>query len=46
MEHVTRVGERGVAYRFCCGNLKKRDHLEDLGINGRITLKLILKIGW
>jgi hypothetical protein len=28
------------------GNLKERDHLEDLGLDARILLKLILKIGW
>ena len=28
---------------FWCGNLRERDHLEDLGVDGRILLKLIFK---
>jgi hypothetical protein len=28
---------------FWCGNLEKRGHLEDLGVDGTITLKLTLK---
>jgi hypothetical protein len=28
--------------RFCCGNLRKRDYLEDLEVHGRIILKWIL----
>jgi hypothetical protein len=31
--------------KFCSGNLKGRYHLEDLGVDGRIILKLILKKG-
>jgi hypothetical protein len=27
--------------RFCWGDLRGRDHLEDLGVDGRIILKLI-----
>jgi hypothetical protein len=27
------------------GNLKEKDHLEHLGVDGRIPLKYILKIG-
>jgi hypothetical protein len=30
--------------KFCLENLKGRDHLEDLGVDGKITLKLTL--GW
>jgi hypothetical protein len=29
--------------KFCLGNLKGRDHLEDLGVDGRIILEWILK---
>jgi hypothetical protein len=29
--------------KFYLKNLKKRDHFEDLGVNGKIILKLILK---
>jgi len=35
---------RGEVYtRFRWGNLRKRDHLEDPGVNRRIILRLILK---
>jgi len=30
-------------YRVLVGKLRKRDHLEDLGIGGRIILKWIFK---
>jgi len=29
--------------RFWWGNLRERDHLEDLGVGGNIALKLIFK---
>jgi len=35
-------GGRETHTGFCYGNLKERDHLEDLGVSGRV-LKLILK---
>jgi len=38
------VCERGkMRTEFWWGNLKPRDYLEDLGVDGRIILKCILK---
>jgi hypothetical protein len=35
---------RGEAYTgFCCGNLRERDHLEDLDIDGRIILRWLFR---
>jgi hypothetical protein len=34
-------GERSGAYRVLWGNLRERDHLEDPGVDGRITLRWI-----
>jgi hypothetical protein len=34
-------GEREVRTRFWWGNLSERVHFEDLGIDGKIILKLI-----
>jgi len=28
---------------FCWENLKRKDHLEDLGVEGKIILKLVLE---
>ena len=36
--HVARTGDRRDAYRFWWGSLRERDHLEDLGADGRIIL--------
>jgi len=42
--HVTRVGERrGVYVVLVGGNLSKRDHLEDQGVDGRIILRWIFR---
>jgi hypothetical protein len=37
------MGKRRGAYRVLVGDLVERDHLEDLIVDGRIMLKLILK---
>jgi hypothetical protein len=37
------MGERRGAYRFWCGNLRERDHLEDPGIDGMIILRWIFR---
>jgi hypothetical protein len=37
------VGARRVAYGVWCGDLRKRNHLEDLDIDGRIILKSVFK---
>jgi len=31
------------AYRILCGKVRGRENLEDLGADGRITLKQVLK---
>jgi hypothetical protein len=36
VEHVVRLGERINSYRTEVENLKRRDHLEVVGIYGRI----------
>ena len=38
-----RMAERSGTYRVWCGNLRKRDHLEEIGVDGRIILKWIFK---
>ena len=37
--HVARMGTGGVHVRFWWGDVKERDHLKYLGVDGRITLK-------
>jgi len=39
--NVARMGER--REEFWWGNLRKRDHLEDPGVNGRIILRWIFR---
>jgi hypothetical protein len=29
-----------------CGNLEDRDHLEDIGVHGRVILKRIKEMDW
>jgi hypothetical protein len=41
MWHVWGTGE--VHTGFWWGDLRERDHLKELGVDGRIILKLILK---
>jgi hypothetical protein len=41
--HVVRMTETTNAYKFWSENMKGRDHLEELGVNGRIKLERILK---
>jgi hypothetical protein len=36
VEHVARIGERRGLYRFWWGNLRKRRHLEDPGVDRKI----------
>jgi hypothetical protein len=41
--HVARVGENRGAYRVSVGKLMEGDHLEDLGVDGRIILKSVFE---
>jgi hypothetical protein len=43
VEHVVRMGCGRGAYRVMVGDPRKRDHLEDLGVDRRIILKGIFK---
>ena len=40
---ISMYGERIGAYRIWWGNLRERDHLEGLGICGRIIIKWVFK---
>jgi hypothetical protein len=39
---VACVGKKKNAYKFLVQNLKERNHLEDLGVDGSMTLKYTL----
>jgi hypothetical protein len=41
--HVARVKEKRGEFRFWWGKLREVGHLEDLGVDGTIALKWILK---
>jgi hypothetical protein len=41
--HVARMGEIRNAYKFLVINLKRRDFLEDLCVDGKIILEWILE---
>ena len=38
--------QKGNAYGVSWRNLSERGHLEDVGVDGRIILILVLKMGW
>ena len=39
---LARVGEMRGAYRVLVGDLREREHLENLSLNGKILLKCII----
>jgi hypothetical protein len=41
--HVARIGDMRNTYKILVGNQKGRDHMEDLGVDGKIILE---RIGW
>ena len=43
VEYAACMGDRNVHTRLWWGDLRERGHLEDLGIDGRITAKWITK---
>jgi hypothetical protein len=40
--HVALTGEKGNVYKLLLENRMERDHLEDLGLDGKIILEWIL----
>ena len=42
--YVARMGTVEVYTGFWCGNLRKTDHLEDPGVDGRIILRWIFRM--
>ena len=43
MGHMASMGRTEIYTGFWLGNQKEGDHLKDVGINGRIVLKLIIQ---
>ena len=43
VKYTAHTGERRGTYKFWWGTLRKREHLEDPGIDGRIILSLIFR---
>jgi len=41
--HVARMGRGAMSTGYSWGNRRKRDHFEDLGVDGMIILKCIFK---
>jgi len=41
--YVAHMGSKGMPAEFWWGNIKERDHLVDLGVEGRIILKCSVK---
>jgi len=41
--HVAHMGDRKGIYRVMVGNLRKRGHFEDQGLDGRIILRWIFR---
>jgi hypothetical protein len=45
--HIARIGDRRVAYRFLWGEMREKDHLEDLRVDGRIIIYIYQReVGW
>jgi hypothetical protein len=42
-ECSTYGGRGDVHTGFCCGTVRRRDHLEDSGVDGRVKIKWILR---
>jgi len=42
-ECSTYGGRGDVHTGFCCGTVRRRDHLEDSGVEGRVKIKWILR---